>query len=866
MTFLGARTGGFLALALAGVLASRCCTAQTLSFSYSSAGVTTAMTDWGADTAWPSANNVRQSIQHLGLDQIDVMRVNFYSDEALQANGSIGPFSMARLDNQLSLAALAGDKPISIVPHLGDAVPSDPSLTAGTNPYYRSGSQLNEARWVDLLRATQTYIQSQGWTVAEIEPFNEPDFDIPGINPEQGSPQNLLNVMNAMKADASFDGVKLVGPSTLNANVFPSWWSVVKGPADYGSSHALAGSRDDYVNFIQQVQAEGDTVYNPEIHSIAEMLYGANYGMQGGIFWGPNYLSRGLLVNSIADGKRLAYAENPNPAYSTAAAVYRDADGAVRAFAGGFERDYQGDPSTYRVISTDQDLYFNGVGPMREYTMRAAQSTHGSYVEIEADEPAVPALDGHRWKIVELAQGRALEVAGGGVGDGINIQVAPLLANDSPNLARQTWDIVRVSDDGTDGVKSENEEATGYYQLLNTNSGGSAEVRDFSLNNGGNVWQYGQGEFDLRQWFIEPAGDGAFHLRNGYSHKYLSAQSSSSNVNQNDLMRGSFQKWRFVLANPALSESVVARYGLDANPNDSSGSGNHASPTGRPGYVTGKVGDAINLDGVDDYLTLPAGVGNSEGITVSAWVNWDGNAGSGLDWQRIFDFGNPSAGLPQEYMFLTPRSGNGGVRFAISAGSSAGEHYLETTDPLPTDEWVHVAVTLGGNTAVLYLNGEPVIAGDVWLNPEEFGFSQNYIGKSQWNDPLFNGRIDDFRIYDYALHSSQIASLLNPLPGDFNGDGVVDAADYTVWRDNLGEIENGVPLFGNGDGGVVGQSDWAIWAANFGASLSNGGGGEALSSAPEPSSVCLAAILALLCGGRGFQWTLGRDGFTAISK
>ncbi len=61
-------------------------------------------------------------------------------------------------------------------------------------------------------------------------------------------------------------------------------------------------------------------------------------------------------------------------------------------------------------------------------------------------------------------------------------------------------------------------------------------------------------------------------------------------------------------------------------------------------------------------------------------------------------------------------------------------------------------------------------------------------------------------------------SAATPLPGDFNADRSVDAADYTVWRDNLGTSFN---LNGNGneDGGsmnVVDAADLDLWRTNFG--------------------------------------------------
>jgi hypothetical protein len=59
------------------------------------------------------------------------------------------------------------------------------------------------------------------------------------------------------------------------------------------------------------------------------------------------------------------------------------------------------------------------------------------------------------------------------------------------------------------------------------------------------------------------------------------------------------------------------------------------------------------------------------------------------------------------------------------------------------------------------------------------------------------------------------------LPGDYYPDGVVDAADYLVWRRTLGRLN--VPPFsgadGNGDG-VIDEDDYTVWRANFGAIFS----------------------------------------------
>ncbi|TWT37326.1 Secreted effector protein pipB2 [Posidoniimonas corsicana] len=73
------------------------------------------------------------------------------------------------------------------------------------------------------------------------------------------------------------------------------------------------------------------------------------------------------------------------------------------------------------------------------------------------------------------------------------------------------------------------------------------------------------------------------------------------------------------------------------------------------------------------------------------------------------------------------------------------------------------------------------------------------------------------------------------LPGDFNNDGVVDAADYTVWRDQVGAPAGTLP--NDPTGAPVGPEQYATWRANFGQSAAQ----PAATAAPEP-----AALLALL--------------------
>jgi hypothetical protein len=83
------------------------------------------------------------------------------------------------------------------------------------------------------------------------------------------------------------------------------------------------------------------------------------------------------------------------------------------------------------------------------------------------------------------------------------------------------------------------------------------------------------------------------------------------------------------------------------------------------------------------------------------------------------------------------------------------------------------------------------------------------------------------------------------LTGDFNGDMVVDAADYVVWRDHLGATDEST-ISGNGDGmNGVDQADYDLWKANFGTSLPASGRGANV-SVPEPAMGFLLSFSAAL--------------------
>lgn len=711
--------------------------AQDVHFDFNGEGQWKAMTHWGVDTAWPSYDNVRQSIYHMGVDQVDVVRINFFMDEPLDDNGAIGPESRERIDWQMELAALAGDKPLALTPATGEDWDGPGPGTGPTHPYYLdNANQAIPERWMALMEATQEYV---GQPIHALEIFNEPDY-WGGM----GSTETLRKIMLLAADSPNFQGSELQAGSTLCSCAALDWYNPVADVTTQGTTHQLASwwgqGSENYINFFLHVLEQGDEAYNPELHSMAEVLYGAEYGLVGGIWWADALLTRGVMVNAV-QGRRLGYAERRDK--DSVAAVYRAPDNGIIGFAGSFER--TGPNHSYRFVSDAQDVFFDGMGPLRSFMLPTWADHLGGMVRIDA-VPGFPALDGHTWKIVNRATGEVLEVEGGSTNNGANISTGA-----DEDALHQKWLFSR--------------DRSGYYSIINAKSRKTADDFNWSLENGGNIaqWDYFG---NLNQiWWIEPAGQGYFYLHNGHSNLLVEDDSVGDNVRQWSSTGAENQQWSFVLADAEDRGTLVAHYEFESNTLDSAGT-NDGSANGSYSYLAGPVGQAINLTGGSndsgDHINLPDDVADSEDLTIATWVYWRG----GTAGQALFDFGIDT----NRYLYLTPSDENGEMKFGITTNSWWEEQTVRG-DGLPQDRWIHIALTIGGNTAILYLNGVPQVAGYLFRDPYEIfdvpsnywppdWEQQNFIGRSQFENPTFNGAIDDFRVYDYALSATEIAALL----------------------------------------------------------------------------------------------------------
>ncbi len=170
------------------------------------------------------------------------------------------------------------------------------------------------------------------------------------------------------------------------------------------------------------------------------------------------------------------------------------------------------------------------------------------------------------------------------------------------------------------------------------------------------------------------------------------------------------------------------------------------------------------------------------------------------------------------------------------------------------------SVSLGGSLTVNVHGGfTPTLGQSFDLITSDSGISGTFGSVTVPNIP---GMLEYRIIYDPTTVRMVVADeTMATLPGDFNGDFAVDAADYVVWRNGLGTIFT--------------QDDYDDWRANFGRTFGSGAGSTAASASngavPEPESALLL-VFGLLVGGRMLCWNREKNhdprafsGFTEAS-
>ena len=203
---------------------------------------------------------------------------------------------------------------------------------------------------------------------------------------------------------------------------------------------------------------------------------------------------------------------------------------------------------------------------------------------------------------------------------------------------------------------------------------------------------------------------------------------------------------------PARPDGLVAAYGASAT--DTSGNGNHATPSGDVSTVDG----ALRFGGTNGHLRLPENLlAGLDGLTVGMQVLIE-PAQQNPYW--IWGFGNTSGSSGNGYVFAT---GNG-LRGSISRSNFSGEQNAAGTGNVSRGVWHQLTYTVTGSQARLYLDGVEVGANNaITVRPGDIGLGRtiaNYIGRSLYSgDRYFRGQIKNVSIWNRALGLGEVLKL-----------------------------------------------------------------------------------------------------------
>ena len=189
------------------------------------------------------------------------------------------------------------------------------------------------------------------------------------------------------------------------------------------------------------------------------------------------------------------------------------------------------------------------------------------------------------------------------------------------------------------------------------------------------------------------------------------------------------------VSTPGLNYGLAVWYPFDGNASDMSGNGRNAQmKNGLGSFVSGKIGQALDFDGVNDHAMVPSFQLGAP-LSVSVWVKY-----RNLDesWTRIIDFGNDyknnniilnnSIGKTNQFNFSFWNPANSEDAASINVPNMV---YL--------NEWVHLVSSIDAN-GLFKVYGAGVLCGSLQSDfvPANISRSRQYIGKMRWSGPHFS--------------------------------------------------------------------------------------------------------------------------------
>jgi hypothetical protein len=276
-----------------------------------------------------------------------------------------------------------------------------------------------------------------------------------------------------------------------------------------------------------------------------------------------------------------------------------------------------------------------------------------------------------------------------------------------------------------------------------------------------------------------------------------------------------------------------------------------------PGLCLAAVGD-VHFRAPNKLVHLNSG---SLSTSLDVFFEIDGLASvPATGWGMILNI-TPQAGATGTVQFNPPTIVNNEPNLMPAAQNPfldfdrdfAGKSYgLVGASAMQLQAFSHYIVPALGPAPSLDANGNLTLHGGRGLVSLPLVMSANATGDFLVTfdpDPVVTGVVyatglpapNDVGIHPVATHVAGVLTIINPA-ADYNRNGLVDAADYVLWRNTEGQAGANLVADGN-DNGMVEPSDYNLWRSQFGQSAPGGASSSLTAAAPEPASILMVIML-----------------------
>ena len=255
---------------------------------------------------------------------------------------------------------------------------------------------------------------------------------------------------------------------------------------------------------------------------------------------------------------------------------------------------------------------------------------------------------------------------------------------------------------------------------------------------------------------------------------------------------------------------------------DRSGKGYNGTLTNSPTKTIGKVGQALNFNGSNQYVSIPDfGTSTDAAVTISLWAKPSALTSTQVGmYYRGGVVGDMEAVIDNDNKY----------KFIIDLAQSGNTWYNAVGPPAVAGQWVHfVGVYNRRSSGAIYING--ILAGTVALPGYDLAVLSRHSSIGTFNQSTsgaFPGIIDDVRVYSRALSASEIQALYQSGAGDklSSADSQADPLEKGLagyWKLDDGSGGSAADATGNGNTGTLsGSPAWTGGKIN-GAVRFNGG-------------------------------------------